>query len=923
MEAAEALWPASPDDLREQKLPRKCPRPHQLEAIEDIAKGFDTADRGQLLMACGTGKTLTALYVHERLSAARTLVLVPSLSLLAQTIREWTANSAQGFDFIAVCSDDTVAEADSVTSNTSDLGIPVTTDPEVIANALRSQLHSIVVISTYHSSPHVASAMRLSDVPQFDLVIADEAHRCAGVTSPSFGTVLDDRAIRAKRRLYMTATPRVMSSGKANAANSADLDVSSMDDGAKFGAVLHRLSFGEAISRKLLTDYRVVVVAVDDESYRDWAQRGQFVALDGEQITDARALASHIGVAKSMLRYDLHRTISFHSRVSRARDFALELPRVVEWMPPNERPQGAVLADFVSGEMPAGLRRTRLNQLAAAGGDEHALLSNARCLAEGVDVPSLDGVAFIDPRGSEVDIVQAVGRAIRLSGVKSVGTIIIPVFVEAGADPASALRDSSFKQVWNVVRALRAHDEELGHYLDELRYELGRGRGSSARPGKIVLDVPKSITPDFATAFDVSMVEFATASWDFWLGLLDRFCDETGHCCPTVAYRVDGYALGEWVNTQRDRRLRGTLSAEREERLAKRPGWSWDPNADRWEEGFRHLLAYVQEHGHAAVPPRFIFNDYRLGQWAMVQRNAQARSSLDANRSSRLEAVPGWSFDPRGDKWERGFQQLTRYVELNGDARVPRSCIIDGYNLGAWVKTQRRAYAADRLAVSRRERLEQFNGWTWRAIGNEWDEGFERLREYIAACGDALVPASYVVDGYRLGGWVNAQRHARAKRNLEPDRERRLNELPEWQWSGRNASWDEGFDHLMEYVKTHGEALVPTGHEESGYPLGQWVATQRQFYAQGNLTADRAQRLESAAGWAWNARGTQWEANFHRLVDFIADNGHALVPKRSLIGGYRLGAWVALQRRYYSKEELEVERVSRLNALPEWKWKAR
>jgi predicted helicase len=197
-----------------------------------VVKGFDRADRGQMIMACGTGKTLTALFINDKLAAERTLVLVPSLSLLAQTLREWTANSKAGFDFLPVCSDETVAEPDAVVANTSDLGFPVTTDPEEIAAFLRRRSRRRVVFATYQSSPEIAKAFRLGRVPAFDLVIADEAHRCAGRASSDFGTILDTEAIRACRRLFMTATPRYFTGRVVREATEADFEVASMDNEA-------------------------------------------------------------------------------------------------------------------------------------------------------------------------------------------------------------------------------------------------------------------------------------------------------------------------------------------------------------------------------------------------------------------------------------------------------------------------------------------------------------------------------------------------------------------------------------------------------------------------------------------------------------------------------------------------------------------
>jgi len=477
LEAAGVDWPRSPKDLRPPR-PRKPARPrkHQQEAITKVVKGFTSADRGQLIMACGTGKTLTALFITEKLEATRTLVLVPSLSLLKQTLNVWRANCTTEFASLPVCSDDTVANTDDdvALAHTSDLGVPVTTDPEEIAVFLRQRSGLRVVFATYQSSPQIAKAFTQGRVPAFDLVIADEAHRCAGPVSSDFATVLDLVEIKAKRRLFMTATPRYFTGRVLKAAEEAEFEYASMDDKAKFGKVFHRLGFGEAIKRDLLTDYQVAIVGVDDALYLEWAEKGVSVTRDGTEVTNAATLAGQIGLAKAIRKYDLHRVISFHSRVKRAREFAYTMPDVLVWMPARQRPKGELWSEYASGEMPAGDRYVLVQQLGRLDDGDRGLLANARCLAEGVDVPTLDGVAFIDPRRSEVDIVQAVGRAIRKSEDKTVGTIVIPVFIDTESDPETALDSSVFKPVWDVIKALRSHDDELGEQLDELRRQLGR-----------------------------------------------------------------------------------------------------------------------------------------------------------------------------------------------------------------------------------------------------------------------------------------------------------------------------------------------------------------------------------------------------------------------------------------------------------------
>ena len=295
-------------------------------------------------------------------------------------------------------------------------------------------------------------------------------------------------------------------------------------------------------------------------------------------------------------------------------------------MPARQRPTGQLWADYVSGEMPAGQRHVLLQHLGRLDHGERGLLTNARCLAEGVDVPTLDGVAFIDPRRSEVDIVQAVGRAIRLAADKTVGTIVIPVFIDTDEDPEIALDDSAFKPVWDVIKALRSHDDELGEQLDELRRQLGR-RGRRPRlPGKIHLDLPARVGVDFARAFDVRLVEQTTASWEFWFGLLEQFVErQRSRPRPEVLH-------GRWLPArcsgsinQRSFHAKGTLDADRERRLEDLPGWTWDPVADQWEEGFSRLLDYVERHGDARVP------HVLHGRWLQA-RSVGQQATLPAQR---------------------------------------------------------------------------------------------------------------------------------------------------------------------------------------------------------------------------------------------------------------------------------------------------
>ena len=304
--------------------------------------------------------------------------------------------------------------------NVSALGVPVTSDPDEIKRFLLESDGGIV-FSTYQSSPLVEESQRSPEVPAFDIAFADEAHRCAGKVSSAFGSILDDQKIRSKKRLFMTATPRVLSKQIKKKADDENINLACMDDVSQFGEVFHQLNFSEAIEKELLSDYLVVIIGVDDPSVQAKILDRMIVDTGNEFSIDTETLANHIALAKAIKDYDLSRMITFHSRVKSAKKFSEDHPLILDWIPKESKSSKSAMTSYVSGEMNAKNRNTEINKLRNISEQEVGILANARCLSEGVDVPTLDGIAFFDPRSSQVDIIQAVGRAIRKSENKTDG----------------------------------------------------------------------------------------------------------------------------------------------------------------------------------------------------------------------------------------------------------------------------------------------------------------------------------------------------------------------------------------------------------------------------------------------------------------------------------------------------------------------
>ncbi|MFP7365382.1 DEAD/DEAH box helicase [Corynebacterium callunae] len=485
------------------------PRPHQQTAIEKAIEGFQTHDRGKLIMACGTGKTFTALRLSEEVARlngnkARILFLVPSISLLSQTLKEWTAQKTMDLRPVAVCSDSKVSKAAEDIA-AYDLEVPVSTDGALIAEKLEHRKRAAgltVVFSTYQSLPAVHAAQEAGAEP-FDLVICDEAHRTTGITlageDPSnFTRIHDASYIKASKRLYMTATPRLFDDSVKGKAADHSAEVSSMDDEAIYGPEFHRLGFGEAVEKGLLTDYKVVVMTVDEQVAASaltilGSNPGEELTLDmtSSIIGAWNGLAKRSGKEQdtktgfSSSDDAMERAVAFARDIKTSQQIADAFPRVVnayttELEVKNDEVDEhnldlTVACQHVDGSMNALERNSRLTWLKAPTQPmETKILTNARCLSEGVDVPALDSVIFFNPRNSMVDVVQSVGRVMRKSPGKDYGYIILPVAVPPGVAPSAALNDSRrFKVVWQVLNALRAHDDRFNAMVNSVALNEG------------------------------------------------------------------------------------------------------------------------------------------------------------------------------------------------------------------------------------------------------------------------------------------------------------------------------------------------------------------------------------------------------------------------------------------------------------------
>ncbi len=920
-------WPENPGALHAIRPKRAEPFPYQRHAIKDVVDGLVKNEQGQLRMACGTGKTLVGLWVAEQLKSQRTLVLLPSLSLLASTLRTWLINGKEEFAYLPVCSDETVQDEDALATKTADLGFPAVTDPDSVAEFMM-RAGKGVVFSTYHSSPIIAQAFERANIPPFDLAIADEAHRCAGPVPRAFSTILEKHRIKAGRRLFMTATPRYFDADLRKKAKQRDLLIASMDDIEHFGPTFHSLSFSKAIELELLSDYQVAIVVIDNPTFRKYAERGEFVTTDGTSIADARTLAAHIAVVKAMREYDLRKFISFHSRVKNAAEFSKRLPEVVEWMPEGDRPVGNLICHYVSGAMPTGHREAILNGIRNSPPNSRFLISNARCLGEGIDVPSLDGVVFIDPRRSQVEIIQALGRAIRKSPKKKKGTVVLPVFVDNSADAKKAVEGSAFKPIWKVLLALRAHDDILGETLDRLRQGLGQFRNEQLEiPGKIHIELPVTVDQSFSDAMKLKLIESTTASWDYAFGMFKRYVKENGHPFVPARHRTsDNYRLGAWLAEQRVAYRKKSLLPERTQALESIPGWDWEPLEIRWQNGFRRLAEYVKKFKNARVGQDYVCPDgYFLGRWAAGQRQRYRVNILSDSKRKAFEQMPGWSWD-LSRTWETGYKKLLEYSKSNYSALIPWNFKTgDGYALGHWVACKRQEFRKGELDKEIQRLIEALPGWKWIRKEARPTIGVICLAEYSKREGHTIVPANHKENGFPLGQWVALLRRKYKENRLSPILIKTAEAVKHWTWSHNNirdVDWDKGILHLEEYAANIGHACVPYKYICSdGFSLGKWAHKVRTAMREGKLAEERIRILSGYPCWAWGQKEIAWHNRYCALKQYTEEtNLKELDPAYRTEDGYNLWKWANNQRIAYDSGMLSPAYVNLLSNIPGWEW---
>ncbi|WP_234329663.1 DEAD/DEAH box helicase [Streptomyces viridochromogenes] len=793
-------------------------RPHQREAVDAVLRALELPARSlvpegglrtQVIMATGSGKSLVATRSAEELHAARVLVLVPSLDLLAQTEASWRAGGRTG-PMIGVSS----LRGDQVT-------FPNTTDVDELVSWVRP-FDKVTVFATY-ASLGLGTLERAHEagLPGWDLIIVDEAHRCSGRIGKPWAVVHNNQKIPSLRRLYMTATPRVWQLDEDSEGAPGELVASMEDDpDGPFGARCYTLTLSEAIDRGICAPYQVVCVDITDTQL----QAAQLLGAEGrsDEVRGARLAALQTALLKASSEENFKRTLVFHHVVKEAEAFAAGLPHVAAQLhaaDPELYPK-TIWADWLCGEHKPLHRRRRLGEFAAgiaADGTvvEKCFLCSVKVLGEGVDTKHCDSVYWADVRGSMPDLVQAVGRALRMQpGEGKVASLVVPVLLGPGETADNMLTSRAFGGLAKLLEALRAHDARVVEQLTQQQApsaykpvqkagqgQEGRGEGKqSGGPSAPARRLLKFSTPrdpaQLAAFINLRVLNPEHEHWRRGVEAAVIYAREHGDLKVPFTFRVPAvddqeaeaegwpasladFPLGQWIADNRRFYARGTLDEERVEQL-ERLGMVWSHYDVAWEEGLAAVRGWAEENGHLLAPLDATYKGAKVGIFLKNARAAARRAdeieqrraeglpvgssagALSEERREQLEEIdpswcPAWPVE-----WQRAFHLTRLHLEQGGELPTePGTVLVQSEDLGRWVRAQRLGW--DKLTTVQQWMCEQVLGITpateeekpqpRRTQADKWAANLAAAKQFYEREGHLNVPRKHVETVLADKGW--------------------------------------------------------------------------------------------------------------------------------------------------------------------------
>jgi superfamily II DNA or RNA helicase len=816
------------------------PRDYQIDAINDVIEGFEKSQRGQLILPCGAGKTYTSLWIKEKINAGSTLVLVPSLALLRQTKNEWHAQQKKWLPYLCVCSEKDIDSTgnDSIMVHTYEIGSNVTTSANEIELFLRKN-KKCIIYSTYQSLKVLAGKAKELNF-SFDLAICDEAHKTAGLKSSTFGLVHADENIEIKKRLYMTATPRIVSETvKKNMQENESILVADMSDSKIFGKEFHRMSFGEAIEKEILVDYQIIAIGVSDKEVQQLIQNRFYSGCD----YTAEDIANNFALEKVMRKYQATHSITFHSTIQRAIDFHERHKKIL----PD------IFIETVTGKQSTNKRNIIMNGFK---NEKSAILTNARCLTEGIDVPAIDLIYFCDPKNSKVDIVQASGRALRKSSHKNKkkGYIVVPIFHKDQESIENAIEESSFRNLIAVVRALCDQDERLQIEINNLK--LKKEQKKDVATDRLSLDfedesiiVFSEINERLKKALFDQVIEKNSDNWEINFEKFKNFLDRNNGEYPKITpMNKSEKKLANWVTVQRLKYKKDSLEFKYFEKLES-IGFIWNQQEYNFLIKIKKLQDFIKKTGKYPSQKSKDKEESRLAIFCQDSRTRRRKGDLNEISIKRFNDM-NFVWEPYKSNFEDNLLKVAEFIEEHKRPPMIRySKNKKERALAEWLNTQLEKSNEGKITPEEIKKMktlnikiEEIESAFQNIIDNKekdaWMQNFEKVKKIKIEKNRWPYGSRYRGEGWReevgLYAWLYKQRKDFKSKVLQDWKKEKLDEIGEWQPKTDKTSYDEiwleNFEKLKSFVKKNNRfpTAMIKGTEER--VLTNWCGTQRNLY---------------------------------------------------------------------------------------------
>ena len=807
-------------------------RPHQDNAVQKAIKHFKTERRGQLIHACGTGKTLTSYFLFEKFNCKLTLYLVPSLQLINQTLTEWCKESLARNKLISpivICSDKSNENISEHNPQLwlQELGIKVSNNFGELNQFVNSRRKNKVIFCTYQSGKILSDHFK-NIKKDIDLAFFDEAHNTTSSKSKIFGHLLEDKNIYIKKRLFMTATPKKLVGH--------DDRFYSMEDEKIYGKLIDEITFKTAIEElKLLNDYEVVTQIVKDQNIKDLLKKNPFV-IDKKKLpkeVELKLISGAVTLKKTFKEKNIKNVVSFHGRVNRAKAFKDGINNIY--------PETQLNAYHVHGKQSGSIRKDILSDFA---NNPPSIITNAQCLSEGVDVPSIDAVIFVDPKQSKVDITQAIGRALR-KGSKSKGKsyIIVPVIIDK-KDSDSI--EEAYQQILMVLRSMSEHDGRVVEYFKLI--------AEGKKPKYKLIDVNSEYLPKEFNLDDF-IKNLSTKAWSRFSKLGRRPFDQARLWARDLGINSSG-----WRTFLKSGKKPVDIPSDPPSAYPKEwlgwPDFLGNPSViEDTDRVIKEIKIFAKDKINPFPPDRYILPDgFELGARVRGILLSKKRGVLPKWRKELIEKelIDKGLFDWNGRDefmWIKFFNAYKKYLD-EGNPKIPKkNTIIDSLNIDTWVQNQKKKYKKKIGEKITREvgdltedqfiKLKSINFEFEDIYDKNWEINFKKSKNIIKK-NKGKIPEEV----QSVKRWISSQRTFFKNNKLEKDKIKKLEEIPYWSWDPFKDVFEKNINQLEEYVNLTNDTNPSQDQFHRGWKLGGFLTKLREKYRKGKLEKKYIKRIK-------------------------------------------------------------------------------